>query len=489
MTNPDLIDSSSHEGAIRWIAICRKPLLNIGWRRLLTGGRLSDLGRLPRYAAVFLLGASALWAPIMGYLATAPQKFSSYASLILPGSGASASVNLKDIGQASSYASSAFSNGSVSPTETYKRLIGADRILDTTAESLGLSRQALENPRVTLVDQTSLIHIEVKSGTAEEAQKYGEALIAAFFNEVDQLRNDELKTREDSGVLAIEDYTLSVRATRAAISELQQRSGLTNTSQYRDQIGALDDLKQELTSLEGELGNQVEMVASLEAALGLPPNSAASTLKLYADAPYLALLDDVSEHASVLAQAVASYGARHPTRIKAQQAYDAARETALARAAEVTDLDTISLQGLDRAPEGQRAALLSELVRENARRAGLERQHETISKRIDSESVRLSALAGMAAELEDRQRDFAVAEAVFASAIARTESTKTDTYASYPLIQVLENPSLPDRPSSPRRKLAIAAGIAATFMLLVGLAMVWIRKPLISRFLKTPDPS
>lgn len=487
MTNPHLARSAVYSGTIRWIEICRNPPQSLGWRRILVGGRLSDLGRLPRYLAVFLLGASALWAPIMGYLATAPERFSSHASLILPGSGASASVNLKDIGQASSYANSAFSNGSVSPTETYKRLIGADRILDATAEKLGLSRHALEQPRVTLVDQTSLIHIEVRSGSAEDAQRYGEALVAAFFNEVDQLRNDELQTRENSGVFAIEDYTRSVRATRAAITELQQRSGLANTSQYRDQLAALDDLRQDLNRLEGELGNQAEKVAALEAALNLPPNSAAITLKLYADMPYLALLEDVSAQATALAQAAASYGSRHPTRIKAQEAYDAARETALARAADVTGLDVTALKSLDRAPEGQRAALLGELVRENALRAGLDRQHETISKRIEAESARLSALAGLAAELEDRQRDFAVAEAVFASAIARSESTKTDTYASYPLIQVLENPSLADRPSSPRRKLAMAAGIAATFLLLVGLVMAWIRKPLITRLLKSPE--
>ncbi|MEQ8877086.1 MAG: hypothetical protein RIC49_11820 [Phycisphaerales bacterium] len=471
---------------LRWLSICRSPLRALSWRRVLTGGRLSDAGRLPRYMAVFLLGASVLWAPIMGYLATAPLKFSSNASLILPGSGASASVNLNDIGQASSYANSAFSNGSVSPTETYKRLIGADRILDAAAESLGLARSALGQPRVTLVDQTSLIHIEVKGASAEESQLYGEALIAAFFDEIDMLRSDELSTREDSGAGAIEDYTQSVRDTRAAITELQQRSGLTTAAQYHEQVAANDRLKQQHQAMEAEFGNQSEKVAALEAALNLPPESAAATLKLYADAPYLALLEDVSAHSATLAQAAASYGPRHPARVKAEEAFIAARESATARASEVTGLSADALMGLDRAPEGQRAALLSELVRENALRAGLEQQLATLAARIKAEEGRLEGLASLASELEDRQRDFAVAEAVFASAIARTQSTKSDVYASYPLIQVLENPSLPEHPSSPRRKLAIGAGAAATFMLLMGLVLAWVRKPLISRLLEKP---
>ena len=92
--------------------------------------------------------------------------------------------------------------------------------------------------------------------------------------------------------------------------------------------------------------------------------------------------------------------------------------------------------------------------------------------------------------MQDLERDFSVAEALFASAIARAQSSKSDVYASYPLVQVLENPSLPAKPSSPNRKLAIMAGIAATLMLLTSLAMGWIRIALISRLMNKPvEPS
>lgn len=104
-----------------------------------------------------------------------------------------------------------------------------------------------------------------------------------------------------------------------------------------------------------------------------------------------------------------------------------------------------------------------------------------------TERERLQQLSASAARLKDLQRDFSVAEAVFASAIARAQSTKSDVYASYPLVQVLENPSLPERPSSPDRKLAIAAGAAATFMLLIALVLGWIRSAVIGRLLATPE--
>lgn len=122
----------------------------------------------------------------------------------------------------------------------------------------------------------------------------------------------------------------------------------------------------------------------------------------------------------------------------------------------------------------------------DAERAGAQQELATLQERMEASQGDLNAKAAAAAELQDLERDFSVAEAVFASAIARAQSSKADVYASYPLVQVLENPSLPDRPSSPNRKLALLAGIAATFMLFFGLAMGWVRLALIGRLLNEP---
>jgi len=482
--NSDTPQSALDPQLLRWARISRSSLGSPSWRRILRGGRLSDAGRLPRYVALLLLGASCIWAPISGYLATTPVKYTSHASLILPGSGASASVNLANIGQASSYANSAFANGSISPTETYKRLLSADRILDAAAKAVDADRDAFGKPRVQLVDQTSLIHIELQAASPSDAQQYGDALVAAFFAEIDALRTDEIATREASNAGAIEDYTRAIQATRAGIKQLQSQSGLISVAQYQEQVAANDRAKQELRAQESELARQSKRVAALQVALDLPSDAAAATLKLYADAQYLSLLEDVAVGAAKLAQADATYGSRHPIYVNARNDYEGVRSGALERALQVTGLTVDQLGGLDRAPEGQRAQLLSELVREDALRAGLEEHVATLRAQVRLETLRLSELAPVAAELEDRQRDFAVAEAVFASAIARSESKKTDVYASYPLIQVLENPSLPTHPSSPNKKISIAAGVAASLMLLVGLALAWIRNPLISKLLK-----
>lgn len=452
-------------------------------RRILVGGGLGDLGRFPRYLAFALLGGTMIWAPITGYLRTAPLSFKSQTSLILPGSGASASMNLNGIGQASSYANSAFSSNSVSPTETYKRLIGADRILEAAAIAMDLTRREFGKPRINLVDQTSLIHVEITGGSAEDAQARGDALLDAFFSELDALRDDEQSTREDSGLAAIEDYRVSVAATRDDIANLQRETGLISGAQYDSIVESTRLLEARVQDLAATLSEKSQSVAALETALDIPASAAAATLKLYADAEFMALTDEVALHAASLAQVRSTFGERHPKVEDAHAAYTTTSAAALAQAARVTGIDVEKLTTLDLAPAGARADLLSELVKMDADRSGVAQQHATLSARLIDEEAALYRLAPTAARLQDLQRDFSVAEAVFATAIARAQSTKSDVYASYPLVQVLENPSLPDRPSSPNRKLAIAAGGAATLMLLIGLMLGWVRSAVIGRLI------
>ncbi|MDO6591915.1 hypothetical protein DS901_12690 [Loktanella sp. D2R18] len=153
----------------------------------------------------------------------------------------------------------------------------------------------------------------------------------------------------------------------------------------------------------------------------------------------------------------------------------------------VTGMDMQTLAALDLAPQGARAELLSDLVRKQVELSAAEQELATLQVQFTDGQAEIVRLSRAASDLQDLERDFSVAEAAFASAIARAETGKSDIYASYPLVQVLENPSLPDHPTSPNRKLAFLAGVAATLMLLFGLSLGWIRLALISRMMSKPE--
>ncbi|PJE28786.1 Uncharacterized protein involved in exopolysaccharide biosynthesis [Pseudooceanicola antarcticus] len=472
------------EGGRRLVPrLIRKPLGALTAMRLLRGGRIADAGRLPRYLALLALGGVAIWAPILSYLDRAPLRYTSSMSLILPGSGASASVNLAQIGQASSSSNSPFNGGSVSPTETYKRLLAAERIVAGAAGALDMPLRDFGQPRVELVDQTGLIHIAVTGNSPEDARARGTALLDNFFQEIDRLRSDEIATRELRAGSAIEEYRASVMATRDEITRLQTETGLLSPDQYNTLVAETDTLAQRVQDLEAKLQESSRAVDALAGSLGTSPRLAAAALRLHADTEFAALNDEVSQRATELSQARARYGASHPTLQNAAAGHRSAHAEALGRAIRLTGLSEAEIEALDFSHVGSRTSLLSELVTLDSARAGLEAEYRSVASQLAVAEARRTSLIEPAARLEDLQRDFSVAEAVFASAMARSQTGKADLYASYPLVQVLEDPSLPFEPSSPRRMLALAAGVAASLMFFIGLTLAWMRRPMIDRLI------
>ena len=88
-----------------------------------------------------------------------------------------------------------------------------------------------------------------------------------------------------------------------------------------------------------------------------------------------------------------------------------------------------------------------------------------------------------AARLADLLRDLRVAEAVFSSALAQLDTNKSDPFASYPLVQTLEAPSLPRAASPPSALLVTLGAIAASMVLTIGFLLLWLRQPIIRKLL------
>ena len=476
---------SARHGCFRLI---RRPSWNVGFSRILRGGRVDDIGRLPRYGMLGALSLLALWVPVMLYLSLAPTRFTSEVSLILPGSGASASVNLSDIGQASSSASSPYSSSAVSPTATYKRLLGANRVLVEAARRIGIDRRSLGAPRIRLVDETSLILFELTGANPEEAQIRARAVLGSFLDELDRLRVDEVARREASARAPIEGYEREVRRIRDRIGALQRESGLTSVAQYEALVADAEALEVRVRETKARLEQKESEMYRLSATLGVDTATAALTLKLHSDTEFQSLADTMSAHAADLATARGKYGERHPQLVAARDAHAGARARLYSRAEVITGMPRDAIdQKIDMSPGGERGALLAELIRVAAAREGLAAELETLSASHAARADDVVRLMGPAAKLDDLNRDYQVAEAVFASAMARTDTTKSDIYASYPLVQVLEDASLAEAPSSPKANLAIAAGAGASFFLLIALALAWMRRPLIGRLLSKSD--
>jgi uncharacterized protein involved in exopolysaccharide biosynthesis len=452
--------------------------------RIFRGGRLNDFWRLPRYFLLVGCIAAGIWMPISAYVRFTPPSYTSDVSLILPGSGAQSSVNLADLGQASSSAASAFSSSRISPTQTYKRLLAANRTLERTADDLGIDMAHLGEPQIRLVDETSLIHFSMVGPSPEAAQASADALLAAFLDEIAILRQDELRHREESSQSAIAEYEQAVDDLRVEIATLQAESNLVSFAHYEELVRERDALASKFdTEHARRLATDAQMLA-LSAQLGVSPELAAANLRLHADPEFQHLAQSLSEQSAVLAEAQGRFGPRHPKVTGAAQKVSGTEVELNRRSGFILgDQAMVHTARFDLSSTSARAGLMADLVELATLCESYAKTERTIEAQLKTMDARLAVLAPQASRLDDLSRDYQVAEAVFTSALARVDTTKSDIYASYPLVQVLADASLPKEPTSPKELIAIAAGIVATFMVLIGLLLAWVRRPLIDKLL------
>jgi uncharacterized protein involved in exopolysaccharide biosynthesis len=457
--------------------------LSIG--RIIKGGRISDWGRRGRYEIIIVAGILAAWGPAVTYVKYGKPSYTSHFALILPGAGASSSINLSEIGQASSASSSAFAGSTISPTVTYKNLLLSANVLDAAAEKLKMDPAALPIPTIKLVDETSFITVEMSGATAKEARNRADAVLDAFFAVVSKLREDETSNRDTATLKTIRQYEYKVNDVRAKISALQVQSGLNSADQFNSMITAADALETRIASVEADLARTQNAKNGLSANLNISDRMAATTMKLHADPEFAALIEATSkaeaDHASIAEQ----YGANHPKVVEARAKLQGARATMLARASKITGLSSKKLAGkIDLSSAGQRSGLMSQLVTLSTEQQGLEGQLKVMKSDLATSRAKIATLVKVAADLDRLTSEHKVAEAVFASALARVSTSKTDIFASYPMVQVSEAAIMPQKPSSPNKKIAFGAAAGSTFLLFFSLLLAWVRRPVIDKLLK-----
>lgn len=450
-------------------------------------------GRRRRYLITFTIALAVIWVPVAAFLLTAPPSFESQVGLILPGAGASTSINLSEIGQATSSAPPAYASSSLSPTVTYKNLLLSDVVLDRAAAALHASAASIGKPVIKLVDETSLIRFTLKGRTPAEAAARSRAVLEAFQSALDTLRDDEIRRRQHSTTDAIGQYAESVRAIRSRIGELQVASGLNSTAQYDGMVTAAETLRARLVEARAAAEEASGAVDALVASLGISPNVATKTIRLHADPEFNALMASVGKAAAETAEFGARFGPRHPVMSAARARLDGATAQALRRAVTLTGLSEAALmREIDRSASGNRGELLAKLITLAADRDGKASQMQSLKADYERAEARVRSLLEPATRLGSLDRDYKIAEAVFASALARIDTVKADVFASYPMTQILEPPTMPEAPSRLRQLLAVVGGIAATGCFGLGLFLAWMRHGIIERLVdlrRRPDIS
>jgi uncharacterized protein involved in exopolysaccharide biosynthesis len=439
-----------------------------------------------RYFFSVVLALVCIWLPAAAFIMLSEPTYTSSWSIILPGKGAGGSVNLADIGQASTMASSPYGSPTISPKVNYKELISSPTVIYSAAAKLGITGRQFGKPRVKLVDQTSLIYLNITGNTPAITQAKASALQQSLTELLDRLRSDEIDRRADGFDKMLLVFQEKLQQTRDALLEFQVSSNIVTVEQFERVALSIEELRLQHENSQAELEELRGQVSQLTQSLGLSAQQANDALILQNDQVFQASLADYTDAQLLLSTHTSKWGVNHPE-VRKERARQTSAIAAMSKRLQQLLMgrngDIIELLRLGK--DRTRNALFQDLISLNAKQRGLQEKCRELARQVDQKEIRLSKLSGDAAKLDDLERNHQLAEAVFTSSLARIDTGKADIYVSYPLIQVLDPPNLPAVVTSPNASLVIVGATVGSTFTIAGLVLMWKRKPYIQKILKS----
>jgi uncharacterized protein involved in exopolysaccharide biosynthesis len=325
----------------------------------------------------------------------------------------------------------------------------------------------------------------ITGSSPEQAYLKAWAIYGALQNQLRTLRDDEVRQREADYDVMLRNVTTKVLQAQKALLDYQTETGLVSPEQYTQLVLTAENLRKQLSDVRAQHELKVTQVKQLADTLNITPEFAAEALILETDKQFQEYLKNYADAAGLLTVYSSKWGNNHPNVIKEAARKHASLEGMQLRSQElVGHRDFSLLSKLNVSGSASRAQLFTDLIKIDAERAGLAGQIEELEKLINEYSGRLQSRSTEAARLDELLREHELAEAVFTSAQARIETSQSDRYASYPLLQMLSTPSLAEKPSSPKKNLTIVGAVLASFFTITGLLLLWIRLPYLQKILK-----
>ncbi len=450
------------------------------------GSSMDPVVRRRVYALTLFGALTLIWLPVLSFLILSPQTYTSKFSLIMPVTGAGQSVNLESIGQATSSVTSPFSQNAVDPKVNYRAIAMSKPVLKAAAAAVELKESEFGKPKIKLVDQTALMNFELQGSSAEQAQAKAEALHSALQQRLEQLRRNEVEERERYTSASLEAFSTKLSDAQLRIVEFQKSARVVSIEQFQDITMGLEDSRRQASLARARLDSVEAQIGSLLASLGISQSQSRGLLALQQDAQFQQLLQRHAEAAALLAEHRARYGSNNFKLRDAREVEDGLRRQLHARAAALgatPDSSTAMLEALGR--DSLSGDIIESLARLNAEASGLRAELATRQAQIQSDELRLREGISDATALVDLERKRQVALAVFTTALAKVDLGRSDNFASYPMLQILAPPTLPYKPDTLGTTLALAGGIAGTLFCVMGLLVLWFRKPFLQKILKS----
>ncbi|NKB18055.1 MAG: hypothetical protein HC770_08200, partial [Pseudanabaena sp. CRU_2_10] len=294
------------------------------------------------------------------------------------------------------------------------------------------------------------------------------------------LRFEEILKREQSSQNNLKIAQAKLQKTQKQLSDYKAKSGLSSSDQIKDLSTNIEQLRKQKVESYAQVQQTTNRLEQLSSDLGLTVSEASGAFKLQADRLFQQNLKDYSESSASLVILKTKWGDNHPLVIKEVARQQATRKALLNRASsllgrKVSQANLGQLNIKEETGSG-RETLFRDLVTVQSEQKGAVAQERAIAGQIVQLETRLQNLVQKQTTLDSLQREVQIAEAVFASTLAKLDLGKSDIFASYPIAQLIAEPTLPDTASSPKPLYVFLGAGVSSLLIATGLILLWWRQ-------------
>jgi DNA-binding NarL/FixJ family response regulator/uncharacterized protein involved in exopolysaccharide biosynthesis len=442
------------------------------------------------YLIIWLVGNILLWSASLLYLKFKSPTYSSTWTIALPGTASSTSINLPEIGQASSQNQSPFSSLVSDPRENYKLLATSEDVIEPAAQSLMMTPKKFGEPVVEILDNTTLMKFTMDGRTPKESKAKAIAVYQALKNNLERLKNIESTEPDKNTLKTIKNSQSELEKARQKLADYQESSGLNSNAQVENLANSIEQMRVEQAQLNSQQQRSQGKLNKLLDELNLSPQAAKDALSLQSDSLFKRYLDNYSQIETDLVNLSSQYLPSHPLIIAKQEDSQAAEAAVLQRASSllgrpvnISILSQLGLNSSSNQNNSQKENLIGALIDLQGEQQGLKAQAQELEQQIIQLEKQRQQRSRAGSELDRLKKNVQIAEAVYSSTLTQLEINRTNTSNLYPPISLMTQPTLPKEPTSPKTPIVLAGSLIGTFSLTTALFSLWWRDRYQQRFL------
>lgn len=431
------------------------------------------------YLFLVLAGNAGMWSLALFYLKTTPPVYESSWALSLPGTVTNTKISLPNAGSAETQGVSPYANTAQDPRENYKFIASSETVQRSAANQVKMTPQEFGQPRIRIVDNTTLMSFQITGKSPEEAQKKSLAFYKAFQARLHELRTEEANQREAKFQGKIREVQARLKNSQQRLADYQVNAGFASNAQVEQLLASIAQLRKQRADILVQQQQKSTRLKEISANLNVTAPQATDAFILKADELFQQYLKDYTATTTKLVVLNAKYLPNHPAILQEQSKLNSVKAALRERSVSLLGrpIDPAALEQLNIDQNGStREALLKELVTAQVDQQEYAASIQEIDRQIAQFEAKLKTLTKSAFTVEALRRDMQIDEAVFSSTLASLDIRNSDVLGSYPEVQLIAEPSFSDQPVSPKKKLVLLGAGLGSFFSITGLFLLGLRE-------------